>query len=501
MAVPTGPASLQDIQDEFNTPVGVHPIALNEYYAGGTYVNNPPPTSIFQTGPIPTSGTISIGNFLGVSDVFIFNQTISVDDINGYSLEAAAIAAGWDGAQQLAATVTINSGVTVTGRWGSGPTPNYAFTTARNSGTYPPGSSFFLINNGFIWGAGGEGGDGGDATAGSTTNGGAGTTGYHGIYFDNSITTYVTNNGHIGAGGGGGGGGGATVNNNGKVVYNAGGGGGGGGLGNGSGTSGDGGALGTATGADFNNPGAVGTASVNNPFASGAGGAGGLVSGEIRGGYGGSGGSPGIEGYDGFYGNLSLANISFSAPGAGGARGVAITNSGVPQWYNYGKILGSWGAWGFWAAGGSDFSGLFTTHTNPVHGTYLNAAYTSTVGLQWYGPSKQSGINNIAAGSYTYYTYYTNPGSSFSAHLYGCVDNYISNMQVNGSNVTVGAMGTNVASNYTGTNSTNSFTLVTGINVIRITVENVGSSASAFNLRIRRTSDSAIMSAASSWWM
>jgi len=66
MTIPTSNASLGDIQKEFGGPT---PIVLGNYYAGGAYVPNPPPTSAYQTGPIPTSGPISIGNFFGVSAV------------------------------------------------------------------------------------------------------------------------------------------------------------------------------------------------------------------------------------------------------------------------------------------------------------------------------------------------------------------------------------------------------------------------------------------------
>ena len=66
MAVPTGPASIGNIQTEFG---GSNPVSLSEYYAHGAYVYYPPPTSAQQVGPIPTSGPISIGNFLGVSAI------------------------------------------------------------------------------------------------------------------------------------------------------------------------------------------------------------------------------------------------------------------------------------------------------------------------------------------------------------------------------------------------------------------------------------------------
>lgn len=63
MTTPTSVISLSDVQAEFG---GANPISLSEYYAGGGLVNNPPPTSIYQTGPVPTSGPISLGNFRGL---------------------------------------------------------------------------------------------------------------------------------------------------------------------------------------------------------------------------------------------------------------------------------------------------------------------------------------------------------------------------------------------------------------------------------------------------
>jgi len=69
----SGPLSLNDIQTEFG---GTNPIALSEYYAGGAFV---PAGTSGTNGPVPSSGTISIGNFYGTSKVVISvtNQFIS----------------------------------------------------------------------------------------------------------------------------------------------------------------------------------------------------------------------------------------------------------------------------------------------------------------------------------------------------------------------------------------------------------------------------------------
>lgn len=64
MAVPTIPSAiaLTDIQTEFG---GSNPIAINEYYAGGTYVNSG--TANSTSVAIPSSGQIAFSNFSGAS--------------------------------------------------------------------------------------------------------------------------------------------------------------------------------------------------------------------------------------------------------------------------------------------------------------------------------------------------------------------------------------------------------------------------------------------------
>jgi hypothetical protein len=76
MAVPTGAASLSDIQTEFG---GSNPISLSEYYG---LVSNP--------SGIPSSGAISINDFRGkenvftlTSDTFTSSKTLAASDING----------------------------------------------------------------------------------------------------------------------------------------------------------------------------------------------------------------------------------------------------------------------------------------------------------------------------------------------------------------------------------------------------------------------------------
>ena len=62
MTLPSsGPLSLSDIQGEFG---GSNPVAISNYYAGGSYV---PAGTSGTYGPVPTGDTISIVNFYGTS--------------------------------------------------------------------------------------------------------------------------------------------------------------------------------------------------------------------------------------------------------------------------------------------------------------------------------------------------------------------------------------------------------------------------------------------------
>ena len=64
MAIPSsGPVSFSTIQTEFG---GSNPISMNEYYAGGA---NVPAGTSGTYGAVPSSGTISVRNFYGTSDI------------------------------------------------------------------------------------------------------------------------------------------------------------------------------------------------------------------------------------------------------------------------------------------------------------------------------------------------------------------------------------------------------------------------------------------------
>jgi len=84
----SGPLSLNDIQGEFG---GSNPISLSEYYAGGGLV---PSGTSGTYGAVPSSGTISIQNFYGTSNVVITltSQTGLTSIVNGVPAGETAVA-------------------------------------------------------------------------------------------------------------------------------------------------------------------------------------------------------------------------------------------------------------------------------------------------------------------------------------------------------------------------------------------------------------------------
>ena len=87
MSVPTGTASLSDIQTEFG---GSNPISLSEYYGAAS--------------GIPASGTISIDDFRGkqnvlvlTADTFTSSITLSANDINGSGAAWVGVSGGGGG--------------------------------------------------------------------------------------------------------------------------------------------------------------------------------------------------------------------------------------------------------------------------------------------------------------------------------------------------------------------------------------------------------------------
>jgi len=480
MSVPTGPASLLDIQNEFG---GSAPIGLNEYYAGGGYVGNPPPTSVQQIGAIPTSGTITIGNFLGVSAQFIFNDVVAVDTVN-YNLRNRAIAAGWDGVKRLVASVTINGGVYVYSTSPSVPAFELGTPTPPD-----PTSTIDIQNYGTIEGAGGAGGTGGSVSGATLTNGTNGGAGGIGISLNYNVT--MRNFGIIGGGGGGGGGGGATRHDpTGKMTdfIGASGGGGGGGR-----AGGAGGAAGTSTGNTTNGVASAGSA--GTLAAAGAGGARFVIGSQIGSGPGGNGGDLGQNGKDGLYGDLLYANGGYSAPGTGGLAGLAISGGNYISWYYHGTLVGSVDSFGIYVLG-TDYTSNMGTRKNYVQGTPLNGAWTGALGSPWYWNVKNAGITNVPGASITFSTILTNnTGVSFNAHLYGAVDDSLVSMTLNGVGVAPGtAMG------YPTVYSTNNFVLPQGMSVLTVVLNNASFSSAGFNLRVRRTSDNLVIGGPTGWF-
>ena len=86
MALPSsGPLTLANIQTEFG---GSNPISLSEYYAGGGLV---PPGTTGTYGAVPSSGTISIRNFYGTTNIVInLNSPVTVVYASGGILSAVA---------------------------------------------------------------------------------------------------------------------------------------------------------------------------------------------------------------------------------------------------------------------------------------------------------------------------------------------------------------------------------------------------------------------------
>lgn len=141
----SGPISLDQIQAEFGGPT---PIALSQYYRGGSNV----PVSATTVG-IPTSGTISIGNFLGTS------KTLDLEVLVVAGGGGATLGGGGAGGYQ-AFTTTVSPG------------ENIIVVGAGGAGMANGGDSFgFGITS---TGGGGGGGQAGDDAAFPGLSGGSG---------------------------------------------------------------------------------------------------------------------------------------------------------------------------------------------------------------------------------------------------------------------------------------------------------------------------------------
>lgn len=325
MAVPTGTASLLDIQDEFG---GSNPIGFDEYRG---------------VGPGPSSGAISIDDFRGASNNFTFAITANQTNAN---LRTLAVAAGWN--QSAAVIATINSGVIITGSVAANSTAALTINGAWAGGVT-------LINNGTIRGRGGNGGRsaGYNSTRGAITSGG-GAAGGRALLV--SVACTIQNNGAIQGGAGGGGGGGAKSfsgqTNNTQWHGSSGGGGGGGGW---SSLSNSAGGAASISNYGFNSsnrrPGSAGAGGSYNAY--GAGGASGLnstgstntVVAQVRGGAGGRGGNLGAAGSSGLAGTVNADNHSQNnfqnvSQSGGGAAGQAVNGNSNITWTATGTRTG-----------------------------------------------------------------------------------------------------------------------------------------------------------------
>jgi hypothetical protein len=185
MALPaTGSLSFSSLRSEFNKSGA---LSFSAYYRNGGIVGTGAPN-------VPTSGSMSLSQFLGASNLFTFAVTSNQVNLD---LRAMAVAAGWDNATPLAAT--INSGVTISSNTVSIP-------ALFISGSFPGGVS--LINNGSIVGKGGIGGANqwfayAQSSGTDTWSASPGQPG--GAAFSTSVAVKVTNNGTMAGGGGGGG--------------------------------------------------------------------------------------------------------------------------------------------------------------------------------------------------------------------------------------------------------------------------------------------------------
>jgi len=152
MTTPVTPLTAANIQTEFG---GSNPVALNEYYAGGSYV--PSGTKNYNNVTIPSSGQISYDNLRGATALNYGSATA-----NGYSTnisvnENATVTFAWiptnvpNGTTVYwrleAVSGTFNSsdisGGVITGSFTTNGSPSYSGTvTVANDGSLEGTESF-----------------------------------------------------------------------------------------------------------------------------------------------------------------------------------------------------------------------------------------------------------------------------------------------------------------------------------------------------------------------
>lgn len=144
----SGAISFSDLQTEFG---GSNPISLSEYYAGGAYV---PGGTTGTNGAVPSSGTISMSQFYGTSNVVV---TIADQFITATRVGASVTATALYG---LDATGTaykgVNGNTTFFSNWIS-PTSvasNYEVYATLSSGSLSTGTtgSWLALSSSRTWG-------------------------------------------------------------------------------------------------------------------------------------------------------------------------------------------------------------------------------------------------------------------------------------------------------------------------------------------------------------
>lgn len=297
MALQTsGPISLANIQAEFG---GSNPISLSEYYGAASGV--------------PTSGTISLSNFYGKSNVF----QLTLSGTSTTNVYSTAISAGWDGSKAI--VVTVPSSLTIVGSTSAVAAVDFT------GGAFPNGAT--LINNGKIYGRGGNGGRGANGHINCYDYGAGpgvqGATGGDAIRANASYPLIIVNNGTIGSGGGGGWGGSSSQ-------LNVGGGGAGGGVPYG---------LGAAGGTGGGGGGSAGTNATLT--VAGNGGAGAYYySGTCGYQWSSAGGEGGGLGQQGWRGSTSASGYNDRWQQTGGLAGYAVLNYGSVTSFTGNALIG-----------------------------------------------------------------------------------------------------------------------------------------------------------------
>jgi hypothetical protein len=256
---------------------------------------------------VPGSGTTIImpTDFWGKSSVFNFTLG-SGTDVN---LRTAALGAGWPGTGAVQATIPAGSAIQASS------TGSYALTV---DGAWPGGVT--VINNGTLYGRGGNGAQGGPSCANPLTGSSGGPALYAAV-----PVTFNNASGTINGGGGGGGGGGGYRSQT-MVLFVGTGSGGGGGI-----VFGSGGAVGASCGG-INSAGQAGQAGTLSTAGSRG------VPPAGQSGPGGNGGSYGSTGASGSNGS----GITFSGTGsAGGAGGAAVVGNSNITWPAFGTRNGA----------------------------------------------------------------------------------------------------------------------------------------------------------------